>query len=268
MVIDDENSDIRMTALKMVNNGSASHIGSAFSMIEILNAVYKSVDVQKIIDKDESRDRVILSKGHGASGLYAVMFHHGLLSQQDIDSYFLNGTLMAGHASHFIDNVEHSTGALGHGLPVGLGIAIGSRSKNYSNRVFVIVGDGELHEGSNWEAIMYAGHKKVNNLCVLVDKNERSQMGFTKDACKLDPLLDKFVAFNFDAHEIEDGNSEQEILNVIKNTRDSIKPVVIICNTVKGKGVSFMEGNNVWHYRPPKGDEYLKATKELSRDKS
>ena len=179
------NSDIRRTILDMVNKGGASHVGAAFSMVEILNAVYKSVNIKKIADKTKDRDRVILSKGHGASGLYAVMFHHGLLTQKAINSYFLNGSIMAGHSSHFIENVEHSTGALGHGLSVGLGIAIGCKSKDYLNRVFVIVGDGELHEGSNWEAIMFAGHNKTNNLCVLVDKNERSQMGATSDACNL-----------------------------------------------------------------------------------
>lgn len=257
------NSDIRRTILSMVNKGCASHIGSAFSMVEILNAIYKSVDVKKILTHDNDRDRVILSKGHGTSGLYAVMHHHGLLSDGDIDSYFLNGTILAGHASHFIDTVEHSTGALGHGLPVGLGIAIGSSSKNYNNRVYVVVGDGELHEGSNWEAIMYAGHHKASNLCVLVDKNERSQMGRTKDACSLDPLPEKFLAFNFEVHELQDGHDEAKLIDIISKTKKSLKPVAIICNTIKGKGVSFMEGDNLWHYKPPMEDNFINAMKEL-----
>ncbi len=260
------NSNIRKTILSMVNKGGASHIGAAFSMVEILNAVYKSVDIQKIADKDEDRDRVILSKGHGASGLYAVMFHHGLLTQTAIDSYFLNGSIMAGHASHFIENVEHSTGALGHGLSVGLGMAIGSRSKGYLNRVFVIVGDGELHEGSNWEAIMFAGHNKTKNLCILIDKNERSQMGATSDACTLDPLIEKFKAFNFESYEVGNGHDEAEIIEIIKKTKNSKKPIAIICNTIKGKGVSFMEGDNIWHYRSPQGEDYENALSELSRD--
>lgn len=260
------NSDIRKTILGMVNKGNASHVGSALSMVEILNAVYKSVNIQKILDQAEDRDRVILSKGHGASGLYAVMFHHRLLSQEAIDSYFLDGSIMAGHVSHFIENVEHSTGALGHGLSVGLGMAFGGRSKGYNNRVFVVVGDGELHEGSNWEAIMYAGHHKVGNLCVLVDKNELSQMGITADACSLDSLSAKFDSFHFDTYEIEDGHNELEIMDTIQKTKDSAKPVAIICNTVKGKGISFMEGNNLWHYRPPNDEDYEKAIEELNRD--
>ena len=262
------NSEIRKTILKMVNKGKASHIGSALSMVEILNAIFKSVDTQKILDQSLDRDRIILSKGHGASGLYAVMFHHGLLSKKAIDSYFLNGSIMAGHASHFINNVEHSTGALGHGLSVGLGVAIGTLSKGYSSRVFVVIGDGELHEGSNWEAIMFAGHIKANNLCLLIDKNERAQIGETSDACSLDPLTDKLEAFNFQSYEIADGHDEAEIINVIKKTNKSKQPIAIICNTIKGKGVTFMEGNNLWHYRSPQGSDYDNALLELSIEKA
>ena len=261
------NSEIRKTILKMVNKGKGSHIASAFSMVEILNAIYKSVDIQKIMNQDEDRDRIILSKGHGTSGLYAVMFHHGLVSKKAIDSYFSNGSIMAGHASHFIENVEHSTGALGHGLSVGLGVAIGALSKGYSSRVYVVVGDGELHEGSNWEAIMYAGHHKTNNLCLLIDKNERSQMGETSDACSLDPLLDKLKAFNFESYEIINGHDEAEIINIIKQTNNSKRPIAIICNTIKGKGVSFMEGDNLWHYRSPQGTDFDNALLELSDEK-
>jgi transketolase len=257
------NAKIRLTLLEMVNKGNAAHIGSALSMVEILNAVYRSVEVSKIMEQAPDRDRVILSKGHGTSGLYAVMHHHGLLSKQDIDSYFQNGSVMAGHASHFIDNVEHSTGALGHGLSVGLGSAIGSRAKQIDNRVFVVVGDGELHEGSNWEAIMYAAHQSIGNLCVLVDKNERSQMGATSNACSVDPLALKFTAFGFNCHDIQDGHDEDKIFETIKSTRYSSQPVVIICNTIKGRGISFMEGENIWHYRTPKDKDFQKAVKEL-----
>jgi transketolase len=261
------NTEIRKTILKMVNKGKASHIASAFSMVEILNAIFKSVDINKIINHDEDRDRVILSKGHGTSGLYAVMFHHGLISKDAIDSYFMNGSIMAGHASHFIKNVEHSTGALGHGLSVGLGVAIGTQSRAFHSRVFVVVGDGELHEGSNWEAIMYAGHHQSSNLCVLIDKNERSQMGKTSDACSLDPLIDKLNAFNFESYEVIDGHNEAEIIEIIKQTKNSKKPIAIICNTTKGKGVSFMEGNNLWHYRSPQGSDYDDALLELNGEK-
>jgi len=259
------NAEIRSTIIKMISKANAAHVATALSEVEILNAIYKSVNKEKILNQSNDRDRIILSKGHGTAGLYAVMHHHGLISKQDIESFFLDDSIMAGHASHFIKNVEHSTGALGHGMSVGLGIAIGSRSKGYKNRVFVVVGDGELHEGSNWEAIMFAGHQNVGNLCVLVDKNNRTMTGKTSDECSIDPLFEKLNAFNFDCYEIIDGHNEKEILNTIESTSNANKPVAIICNTIKGKGVSFMEGNIVWHYRPPKGEDYEKAMAELGK---
>ena len=257
------NADIRRTIISMTGKSKAAHVAVALSEVEILNAIYKSVDKNKIINCTNDRDRVILSKGHGAAGLYAVLFHNGLLTQEDIDSFFLNGTLLAGHASHFVKNVEHSTGALGHGLPVGLGVAIGSRSKGFNNRIFVVVGDGELNEGSNWEAIMYAGHQTVGNLCLMVDKNGRSMTGNVEDECSIEPLNLKFEAFNFDCYEIKDGHIESDIIDVIRKTKDSKRPVAIICNTIKGKGVSFMENNLDWHYRPPLGEDFKKAMAEL-----
>lgn len=257
------NSEIRQTILTMVNRGGAAHIGSALSSVEILNAVFNSIDIDKVSSQAADRDRVILSKGHGTSSLYAVMYHHGVLTDEDLEAYFTNGSTIAGHTSHFIDNVEHSTGALGHGLSAGLGMAIGSKSKGFNNRVFVVVGDGDLHEGSNWEAIMFAGHRMTGNLCVFVDNNERAQMGDTNDACSLNPLLEKFQAFNFDSYEL-DGHDEEKIIEVIEKTKSSVKPVAIICKTTKGKGVSFMEGNNLWHYRTPEGDDFSNAMQELT----
>jgi|TARA_Y100000294_G_scaffold41013_1_gene37173 transketolase len=257
------NAEIRRTIINMISDANAAHAGSALSMVEILNAIFLSVSLNKIKKMTRDRDRVVLSKGHGASGLYAVMFHHGLLSKDAIESYFKNGSIMAGHVSHFIDTVEHSTGSLGHGLPVGLGMAIGSLSKGYDNRIFVVVGDGELNEGSNWEAIMYAGHLKLTNLCLMIDKNKFSQMDKVADACSLDPLYDKFIAFNFNVIEIGDGHDETQLINAIQETKNSLKPVAIICNTIKGKGVSFMEGENIWHYRTPTGKDFQKALEEL-----
>jgi transketolase len=258
------NSEIRKTIIKMVSNASAAHIGTAFSEVEILNAIFNSIDTRRILNKADDRDRIILSKGHGCVGLYAVMYHHGLIAKSAIDSFFMNGSNMAGHASHFIENIEHSTGALGHGLSVGLGMAIGSRSKSYKNRIFIVVGDGELHEGSNWEAIMYSGHKMVGNLCLLIDKNDRTMTGITSEECSIDPLASKLKAFNFDTFEIDDGHNELEIINTINATSNSKKPVAIICKTIKGKGVSFMEGNIVWHFRPPNGEDLDNALVELN----
>lgn len=256
------NKNIRRTILQIVHNSGAAHIGSALSMVEILNAIFKSADLKKIKNKDNDRDRIILSKGHATSGLYSVMFHHGLLSEQELNTYFKNDSLLAGHASHHVPHVEHSTGGLGHGLPVALGMAIGAKSKKLGLNVFVVVGDGELHEGSNWESIMLAGTLKVGNLIVLVDINGLSQVGEVEKCCSLEPLKLRFESFGFNAFDV-DGHDENEIYNIIHKSKTALKPTAILCHTIKGRGISFMENNNLWHYRCPQGDDYEKALLEL-----
>ncbi|MBC8226494.1 MAG: transketolase [Gammaproteobacteria bacterium] len=256
------NKDIRTTLLKMVGRSGGSHIASAPSCVEIVNAVFKCMDLDKIINKQEDRDRIIFSKGHATSCLYSVMHHHGLFSQQQIDKYLVNGSNISGHTSHFLDYVEHSTGALGHGLSTALGIAIGSLTKGYNNRIFVVVGDGELHEGSNWEALMYAGDQAINNLCLLVDKNNYAQMHSIEQSVALEPLCKKLSAFNFYPITL-DGHDEAAIIDTISTTKDSKKPIAIVCSTTKGKGVSFMENNNLWHYRSPVGEDLDNALAEV-----
>jgi transketolase len=256
------NKNIRRKILKIIHDSNASHIGTSFSSVEILNAVFKSVDIEKIKKGSNDRDRIILSKGHGTAALYSVMNHHELLSDEILDTYFQNNSLLAGHVSHHVPFVEHSTGALGHGLPVGLGISIGLSSKKILRRVFVILGDGELQEGSNWEAIMLAGYKKIKNLIIFVDYNKLSQTGKLDNFCSLEPIKEKFESFNFDVIEV-DGHNENEIISAIKKLEYSKKPIVVICNTIKGKGVSFMENNVLWHYRSPQGEDFEKAVQEL-----
>ncbi|TSA45672.1 transketolase [bacterium] len=258
----EENRNIRLTILKMISEAGASHVASAFSAVEILNAVFKSVDIAKIKAKDNGRDRVILSKGHGAAALYAVMARHGLLSEKDLATYCKNGSLLQGHASHHVPYVEHSTGSLGHGVPVALGMAIGLLSRGFNGRAFVITGDAELQEGSNWEAFMLAGQLKLNDYCVLVDNNNISQMGEFVDWCDIQPITDKFKSFRFHVIEV-DGNNEAEIMSAIQKLGTMESPLAIVCHTTKGKGVSFMESNAVWHYRPPQGEDYEKAVTEL-----
>lgn len=253
---------IRRTILEIIHDSGAAHLGSSLSAVEILSAVFRSVDLEKIRREDNARDRIILSKGHGAAALYAVMHHYGLLTDAQIRSYFQNGSLLAGHASHFTPYVEHSTGALGHGLPVALGAAIGLRSRKINSTVFVIVGDGELHEGSNWEALMLAGHLGMNNLCVLVDNNKMSQIAETAKCCDIEPLKAKFESFNFRAFEV-DGHDEDAIWRHLRAAQELDRPTAIICHTTKGKGVSFMENVNLWHYRCPQGKDYDQARAEL-----
>ncbi len=257
------NKKIRKTILEIIHNGGASHIASALSLVEILDTVFKNCEINKIKNKDMNRDRIILSKGHGTSALYATMFHHGLLSNEEIQTYFMNGSVLGGHASHHVPFVEHSTGALGHGLSVGVGMAIGLRSRNLGSKVYVIVGDGELHEGSNWEGIMFAGHEKLSNLVVLVDCNELSQVGKVEECCSIEPLESKFRSFNFEVFTV-DGHDEAKINDAIRKPSDSKIPRAILCRTTKGKGISFMEHNNLWHYKSPQNEDYANALLELS----
>jgi transketolase len=257
------NLEIRKTILEIVHNGGASHIGSALSLVEILDTVFKNCNIEKIKKSDIGRDRVILSKGHGTSALYSTMFHHGLISNEELKTYFKNGSVLGGHASHHVPFVEHSTGALGHGLPVGVGMAIGLRTKKFDSKVFVILGDGELHEGSNWEAIMFAGHEKLKNLVVLVDCNELSQVGKLEECCSIEPLESKFRSNNFEVFDV-DGHDESKIDQAIKKSTETGLPRAILCRTTKGKGISFMECNNLWHYKSPQGEDYEKALLELN----
>ena len=257
------NKNIRRTILKMINKSGAAHIASALSIVEITNVVFKNANLSKIKSWDFDRDRIIFSKGHGTACLYAIMYHHGLLEKTMIDTYFQNNSLLAGHTSHHVPFVEHSTGGLGHGLPVGTGVTIGMRSKKIDSKVFVILGDGEMQEGANWESIMLAGHLKLRNLIILIDYNEFSQVGKVEDCCSLEPLVQKFESFNFDVYDV-DGHDEEKIDSAIRNSKDSLKPSAILCRTVKGRGISFMEQNNLWHYKCPKGEDYEKALMELN----
>jgi transketolase len=242
---------MRVRIAGLIRQAGASHIGSCFSLMEMLDAVYQSVDRDKIKRGVEDRDRIIISKGHSAAAVYAVLTQYGLMENEILESYGINGSLLSGHVNHFVRFIEHSTGALGHGLPVSVGICLGMRSRKLeTSRCYVLVGDGELQEGSNWEALMMAGHLNLNHLCVLVDNNGFGGVRETSQTCCLSPLKMKFESFGFDSLEV-DGHNQSEILNAIAQFKQSRKPFAIICNTIKGKGASFMEGQNVWHYRPP-----------------
>ncbi len=255
--------ELRVKIAKLINKAGASHIGSCFSILEMLDAIYQSVDIEKIKSGAEDRDRVIISKGHSAAAVYTVLTDHGLMGEDILDTYGKKGSLLSGHVNHFVPFIEHSTGALGHGLSVAVGICIGMRTRGIKQaKCYVLVGDGELQEGSNWEALMMAGHLKLNRLCVLVDYNGFGGVCETPLTCSLSPLKEKFECFGFDALEI-DGHDQTAILQAIEQAKHGSKPFAIICNTVKGKGASFMEGQNVWHYRPPSEDDCKKIRDEL-----
>ena len=256
---------IRRNILEIIHNSGAAHIGSSFSMVEILSAVYSCVDLEKIRSQAADRDRVVISKGHSAAAVYSAMHEFGLMDRQLLDTYYKNDSILSGHVSHWVPYVEHSTGALGHGLPVGVGMAVGLKSKNFlSSRVYVVLGDGETHEGSNWEAFMYAGHSHLNNLCVLIDNNKLGGVGITDNICSLRNLENMVASFGFEAFSV-DGHDEQGLRTLLQKTANrTSRPVGIVCHTIKGKGVSFMEDDEAWHYRPPNKDARQKALAELA----
>ena len=254
--------NIRIDAINMVNKGGSSHIGSVLSIVDILAVLYGVImNYDSENPKLESRDRFILSKGHAGAGVYAVLAEVGFFNKSELLNHCQNGSKFSGHVSHKdVPGVELSTGALGHGLPVSVGMALRAKLDNLNYKVFVVLGDGELDEGSNWEAFMFAAHKKLNNLCVIIDRNNLQRMDTTENTLALEPLADKIQAFGWKVQEV-DGH-DHVALNKALNTSSST-PLCIIANTIKGKGVSYMENSIEWHYKTPKDNQFKQAISEL-----
>jgi len=257
--------EIRKLSLEMVFRSKASHIGSALSIADILAVLYCNVmNIFPDDFKNENRDYLILSKGHACVSLYATLGLKGFFDLNNLETYGLDGSNFMNHISHKVSGVEFSTGSLGHGLPFATGIALGKKNKNQSNKVFVIVGDGELDEGSNWEALLFASHYKLDNLTIIVDYNNLQSLTTVKETLNLEPLSDKFEAFGCNVYCI-DGHNHNELLEVFNNSKNnnSGKTTVVIANTVKGKGVSFMENKVKWHYSTPSQEELAQALNEI-----
>lgn len=258
-----DTNKIRLKIIELLYKAKASHLGTSMSIVEILATIYSLIDLEKIKNFHPDRSRVIVSKGHGACGTYAVMAECGLIEEKDLLTYHTNNSLLAGHVSHSVSCVEHSTGALGHGPSVALGVAIGLSSKKYQNNPlsFCVCGDGEIQEGSVWEAFMLAGHLKQNNFIVFIDYNKISSIKKTNEVVNLEPLHEKFKSFGFDCY-VVNGHNISEMINIFTN-RDKKKPLSIICNTTKGKGISFAENDPIWHYRTLDDNSYQVAVNEL-----
>lgn len=233
-------------------------------MVDLLTVIYGGdiINISPSNIDDPQRDRFILSKGHCCAALYSTLALTGFLDPQELkNTYGDNGSIYYTHCSHKVPGVEISTGSLGHGLPVAIGQAIATKAAKTNANVICLTGDGELDEGSNWEAILFAGHHRLANLCLIVDYNKIQSMGNVKDILTLEPLDDKFKHFNWNVIRI-DGHDFEQIENALRNFQtETTKPTVIIADTIKGKGVSFMEGQLLWHYRNP-NDEELKIAKE------
>lgn len=255
---------IRLDVLERTHNTQSAHLGSCFSTVDILTTLYFNfLNVAPDKKADIKRDRFVLSKGHACLALYCTLFERGLLDKNTLDNYGINGGTLEHHSKYNLDHgIELSTGSLGHGLPVSCGMAHVGLKEGF--RVITMISDGELGEGSNWEAILFAGHHKLKNLTCIVDYNKIQAMGDVKDILNLDPLAKKFEAFNWNAVEV-DGHNHDEILTALTSPKKhSEQPLAIIAHTVKGKGVSFMENQLLWHYRCPDKTELEAARKELT----
>jgi transketolase len=260
-----EPKSLRRKILKMAHDGQSVHVGCAFSLIEIFAVLYRSfLHSTASSVSDPSRNLITLSKGHGVMAQYVCLNELGWIDDKDILNYFKNGSRLKGLAEADIPGVEISSGSLGHGLSVSVGLALGIKLKKRQQKVFCIIGDGESNEGSIWEALMFAAHYKLSNLVVIVDYNKFQAMGKIEDVIKMEPFLDKFKAFGFDAMEI-DGHNEQDIFSALSTLLkiDNDRPKMILAHTVKGKGVSFMEHNNIWHYSRLTPELYQAALEEL-----
>lgn len=256
---------IRIHVLKMTNRGGGSHIASSLSIADILAVLYsRALRVDPKDSKSPDRDRFILSKGHAGAALYAVLAETGFFSPDKLESHCQDGSDLCGHVSHIgIPGVELSTGSLGHGLSVGVGMALGARMDNLAHRVVVLLSDGECDEGSNWEAILFAAHHGLDNLVAIIDYNKIQSLDFVSDTLELKPFPEKWQSFGWAVREV-DGHDHQDLRNALTNFPfEAGKPSVIIAHTTKGKGVSYMENTVLWHYRCPRGEEFESALKEL-----
>jgi len=256
---------LRRHVLDMTHQAKSSHIGTNFSMCELLAVLYGKVLQVKPAEPDWSeRDRFILSKGHGCASLYAVLAESGFFPLDWLETFYQNGSYLAGHITHrHVPGVEVSTGSLGHGLSIATGMALAAKRDRKMHRVFVLLSDGECDEGSTWEPILFAPHHRLDNLIAIVDYNKIQSLGTVKEVMDLEPFAEKWRAFGWATREI-DGHNIGEIEEALTAIPfEEGRPSCVIAHTVKGKGVSFMENELLWHYRSPQEEEFEAALAEL-----
>jgi transketolase len=261
--------ELRKTVLQMAYNGGTVHIACAFSLIEILAVLYRSHLRRGAGDPHApDRDYLVLSKGHGVMAQYACLRELGWISGEDVQHYFGNRTRLKGLSDAHVPGLEVSSGSLGHGLSVGVGLALAAKRQHTSQRCFAIVGDGEINEGSIWEAALFAAHFQLSNLLVIVDENGFQAMGRTNEVLNLGRIADKFSAFGFETREV-DGHNETALNEVITDLLHlpGTKPRALVAHTMKGKGISFMENDNRWHYTRLDAAQFEAAMAELKRER-
>lgn len=253
----------------MIHAAKSGHPGGSLSCVEILSVLYNKIMFvpsawKNSVDFDK-RDRFVLSKGHASAALYSVLAQKGFFPVEELMTFRKLGSRLQGHPSTRtgLEGIEVSTGSLGQGLSIATGVALALKLNNNPANVFVLLGDGEMQEGSVWEALMSAAHKKLDNLIIVIDKNNLQIDGDTNDVKSLEPLNDKLESFGWNIKEV-DGHNEDELEKAFIEAKKSTKPFAVIANTIKGKGVSYMENNALWHGKAPNDDELKIALEELN----
>jgi transketolase len=261
--------EIRQDILDTIYNCKAGHIGGDFSVTDILATLYfRQMRIDPQNPKDPARDRLILSKGHSVEALYAVLANRGFFPREDLKTVSAFGSKYIGHPTNKVPGIEMNSGSLGHGLSVGVGMALAGKMDDAAYRVYVIIGDGELAEGSVWEGAMAASHYKLDNLCAVIDRNKLQISGRTEDIMGHENLDDRWTAFGWNVRHAEGNNVDDLDAAFTKAKAHKGQPTVIIADTIKGYGVSFMENAAEWHHKVPNSEEYRLATAELARKRS
>lgn len=257
----------RLAVLKYIKMANAGHTGGSLSCIDILNVLYNDVlGVSPENFNDPYRNRFIQSKGHSVEALYVVLADKGFFPEKDLENLCKAGSVYVGHPTRKVHGIEFNTGALGHGLPISAGIALAARKDHSQVRVYTLLGDGELGEGSNWEAAMMASHYRLDNLIAILDHNGLQITGPNREVCSPYPIDEKFRAFGWQVLET-DGHDIPALRKVFRKITDATgKPTLLIANTIKGKGVSFMEKKKQWHHGVPSDEQYEQAVLELNQE--
>ena len=258
---------IRKTALQTIQAAGSGHIGGSFSIADILSVLYfEKMNVDPMRPDDPDRDRLVLSKGHCSPAMYATLALKGFFLKEHLSTFRKLDSDLSGHVEIHVPGVDMSSGSLGQGLSVALGMAMYAKARKKRYRTFCILGDGEIQEGQVWEASMFAGHRKLDNLVVIVDNNGLQIDGKIEDVCSPYPIDKKFEAFNFHVINVEDGNDFDQLAAAFKEAKETKgMPTAIIMKTVKGKGVSYMENNAGWHGKAPNDEEYAIAMADLEK---
>ena len=245
----------RKKVLELICKAQTGHIGSNFSCIDLLAVIFEKADL--------SKDKIVLSKGWAAASLYYFLWRKGKITRKDLDSYCQPKSKFIGLAEPIIPEISAAGGSIGFGLPFACGFALAKKMNKEKGRIFVLMSDGEMQTGTTWESAMIASHHKLDNLLVFIDANELQAMGKVKDILNIEPLKDKWKAFGWEVSEI-DGHNFEEIEKSVNYLSEKGRSIVVVARTVKGKGVSFMEKDNIYHYKAPSEEEYKKAMKELN----